>query len=156
MQDRNEKLGLSAETRAVLDAIDIPYAATTGHEETRRRILDDRLMNMVAYLRGIADRDDARDLTPDLGMPRERLDENPAAGYVTHDQAAARTAAGASWTDAIRLDYRGPDAEPGIPQPTGPDEDGCTAEFIDESWTFDKCGCIDCRTRIAEDTEVTL
>jgi hypothetical protein len=155
MQDRTEKLGLSAETRAVLDvvldALDIPHAATVGHAETRARILDDRLMNTVVYLRSIANRDDAKSLTTDLGLLLERLDENPAAGYVTHDQAHTRIIVGASWSDAISLDYQGPNAEPGVSQPTGPDEDECGTEFIDGSWTFDKCGCIECRTRIADD-----
>ncbi|MGI5325509.1 hypothetical protein [Actinomadura nitritigenes] len=112
MSERTETGGLSAETRAVivavLDAVDIPYAATVAHEETRAKILADRVMHLVVHLRSVADRGHADALARDLEYLRERLDENPAAGYVTSEQARARCDAGAGWMDAVRLDYDSP------------------------------------------------
>ncbi|MFG2021087.1 hypothetical protein [Actinomadura geliboluensis] len=104
--------GLSAETRAiigvVLEALDIPYAATAAHEETRTKILADRVMRVTVAFQLIAERDDADHLADSLKWLRESLDENPAAGYVTPEQARARCDAGAGWMDAVRLDYDGP------------------------------------------------
>lgn len=188
--------GLAAETRellaAVLEAIDVPYAATTGGEETRARIMGERVMQLKVSLRPLAEASDRGDrymdevFTDGLAYLREQLAEMPAAGFVTHDQAQRRRAAGASWEDAVSLDYRPPagadqDEEPlagdqddedecGVPDraplivaaPTEPpttrtlqdDEDpdgGCVAEFIDGSWTYAECGCVECRTHLAED-----
>ncbi|MFG2016510.1 hypothetical protein [Actinomadura geliboluensis] len=118
--------GLSAETRAVvavvLEALDIPYAATVAHAETRTRILGERVLHLVVILRGMLQRDRAGDVSGDLEYLREKLAENPAAGYVTDEQARARCDAGAGWMDAVRLDYDGTDDDEGdVP---APDADG--------------------------------
>lgn len=104
--------GLSAETRAVigvvLEALDIPYAATVAHEKTRTRILADRVMSTVVVLRGMVTRERPADLPGDLEYLREQLAAYPAEGYVTDEQARARCDAGATWPEAVALDYAGP------------------------------------------------
>jgi hypothetical protein len=101
--------GLSAETRDVIEtvhaAIAIPYAATTAHERTRAEILGHRLLATTVALQSILDRDNTDELPGILQHLRDRLAEHPATGYVTWEQATARTEAGASWADAVRLDY---------------------------------------------------
>lgn len=114
---------LNPETRAVIDtvleAIDIPYAATVGHEETRARILGERIMQLKVSLRLIAEADDRRDrfmdekFTDGLAYLRKCLAEHPPTGYVTAQQARDRTAAGASWPEAVSLNYQGPTAQGG-------------------------------------------
>lgn len=103
---------LSGETRdllaVVLEAIDIPYAATAGHEETRARILDGRIMQLKVSLQRIAEAADRGDryvdetLTEGLAYLREQLAAHPAEGYVTDRQARERCEAGATWTEAVR------------------------------------------------------
>ncbi|TDB83571.1 hypothetical protein E1264_27950 [Actinomadura sp. KC216] len=104
---------LNEETRAVIDAVlealAIPHAATVGHEETRAKILDERLSLTVVVLENVAMR--GFDLAWSLECLRERLAEHPPTGYVTHDQAKERTAAGASWVEAVRRDGDG-DGDP--------------------------------------------
>lgn len=101
--------GLSAETRDVIEtvhaAIALPYAATTGHERTRAEILGHRLLATKVALESLLDRDSAAELPGILQHLRDTLAEHPATGYVTYDQAVARMAAGATWAEAIRLDY---------------------------------------------------
>lgn len=101
--------GLSAETRAVIEAIHeavaIPYAATVAHERTRAEILSNRLMHTVVCLESLLRRDNSDELAGTLGYLREMLAKHPATGYVTTDQAHARLDSGASWMDAVRLDY---------------------------------------------------
>lgn len=114
---------LSAETRAVIDAvleaIDIPYAASIGHEETRARIMGERIMQLKVSLRMLAEASDRGDrfigetLTEGLAYLREQLAEHPAEGYVTAEQAHERCEAGATWTDAVRLDYATPAGKAG-------------------------------------------
>jgi hypothetical protein len=89
---------------AVLEAIDIPYAATTGHEVTREAILRHRLMHTMVCLRGILDRADApypADLEASLAYLREKNAEHPATGYVTYEQAQARLKDGMDWMMAV-------------------------------------------------------
>jgi hypothetical protein len=103
---------LSGETRALLDvvleAIDIPYAATAGHEETRTRIMGERIMQLKVSLQRIAEAADRGDryadehLADGLAYLRERLAEIPPTGYVTDKQARERCEAGATWTEAVR------------------------------------------------------
>lgn len=106
--------GLQAETRAVLEAIHeaiaIPYAATTAHERTRAEILNERLMHTVVCLESLLRRDNAAELPGTLEYLREMLAKHPANGYVTTDQARRRCEAGASWMDAVRLDYQDEEA----------------------------------------------
>ena len=76
---------------AVREAIDIPYAATVGDDETRTAILLRRVMQLSVFLGSIM-RDQPQ---PDWLMPhsiaylRERLAEHPAEGYRTWDEAVA-------------------------------------------------------------------
>jgi hypothetical protein len=104
--------GLQAETlsviETVLEALAIPHAATTGHDETRARILDERLRVTVTTLQGVIAQ--GGDLAWSLDFLREQLAEHPPTGYVTAQQATERLAAGATWTEAVRLDQ---DAEAG-------------------------------------------
>jgi hypothetical protein len=106
--------GLQAETRAVIEAIHeaiaIPYAAATAHERTRAQILNERLMHTVVCLESLLRRDNAAELPRTLEYLREMLAKHPATGYVTWEQATARTEAGASWTDAVSLDYQDEEA----------------------------------------------
>lgn len=108
---------LNPETRAlvdaVLEALAIPYAATVGHEEARAKILNERLRHTLVMLQNLAARD--VDLAWSLEYLRERLAEYPPTGYVTHDQAAERLAAGASWMEAVRLDDSGDGSGDGDP-----------------------------------------
>lgn len=115
--------GLTAETRevigVVLDALDIPYAATTGHDQVRARIMGERILQLVVSLRSLAEAADRGDRYMDerfaegLAYLRKCLAEHPAEGYVTGEQVRERTAAGADWMDAVRLDYQEPAAEAG-------------------------------------------
>lgn len=102
---------LNPETRAVVDAViealDIPYAATVGHDETRTAILLDRVRHLLVCMRALADGDSP--LSPlsakwHLEYLRERLAGHPPVGYVTLSQAQERLAQGATWTDAVTLD----------------------------------------------------
>lgn len=85
---------------AVRDALDIPHAATTGHDETRTEILTRRISHTVIALGNVLD-------GAPLGIPwdtaylRDRLAEHPAVGYVTTEQARAALDAGTPWADAV-------------------------------------------------------
>lgn len=74
---------------AVREALDIPHAATVGDDETRAKILDERLGHTVAMLVGILDRDPVRDIPWSVGYLREQLAKHPAEGYRTWDEAVA-------------------------------------------------------------------
>lgn len=92
---------------AVLDGIAIPYAANVAHAETRTRILHDRVMHVVVMLEtllgsGCPDVDEA------VAYLEEKLDEHPPVGYVTQKQALRRIKAGATWAEAVSLEYRDP------------------------------------------------
>jgi hypothetical protein len=80
----------------ILEALDIPHAATHGDDEIRDKILDRRLMQTVTTLRAILDDGPDRpdvDVAWNLGYLREKLAEHPATGYRTWDEATAETAA---------------------------------------------------------------
>ena len=106
---------LSNETRAVigvvLDALDIPHAASAAHDEIRSRILHERVMHLVVILHNILRWNRVADLPADLAHLRSVLDEQPATGYVTDKQARARRAAGETWSESVALDYRGSHVE---------------------------------------------
>ncbi|MGI5232834.1 hypothetical protein [Actinoallomurus sp. CA-142502] len=70
----------------VLDALDIPYAATAGDDEIRAKILDQRLMQLVVSLRALRD-DPSRGAAWTLTYLREKLAEYPATGYRTWGEA---------------------------------------------------------------------
>ncbi len=69
--------------RAVREALDIPHAATVGDDETRAKILAERLGHTVAMLAGILDRDPIADVAWSTAYLRARLAEHPATGYTT-------------------------------------------------------------------------
>lgn len=60
-----------------------PHAATVGDDETRAKILDERLGRTVAILGGILGRDTIPDIPWSVAYLRARLAEHPAAGYKT-------------------------------------------------------------------------
>lgn len=73
----------------VREALDIPYAATVGDDETRAKILDQRLGYAVAMLQGILDRDPIADIPWSVAYLREKLAEHPATGYKTWQERLA-------------------------------------------------------------------
>lgn len=73
----------------VRQALDIPYAATVGDDETRAKILDQRLGYTVAMLQGILDRDPIADIPWSVAYLREKLAEHPATGYKTWQERLA-------------------------------------------------------------------
>lgn len=94
---------LSAETRAVialvLEALDIPSAATVGDDETRQKILDRRLLSTVVTLRSLVA--EAPNLDWALDWLRMDLARSPAAGYVTSEQARKAVECGATYSQAV-------------------------------------------------------
>lgn len=96
---------MNAETRAIVDAViealEIPYAATVRGDETRKEILEKRVRDVLVLMHGLAGPD------PDpewrLAYLRERLAEHAAIGYVTTDQAHERVRQGASWPEAVAM-----------------------------------------------------
>jgi hypothetical protein len=74
---------------AIREAIDIPYAATVGDDETRAKILDQRLGHAVAMLQGILSDDPIADVSWSVAYLRERLAEHPATGYRTWGERVA-------------------------------------------------------------------
>jgi hypothetical protein len=75
----------------VLEALDVPYAATVGGDEIRAEIMSRRTMHAVILLRGLLGRDTGRQplLYPQNSIDwcREQLAKHPAEGYRTWDQA---------------------------------------------------------------------
>lgn len=116
----------------VLEALDIPDAATVGHEETRKKILNRRLMYTVVVLRSLVeDREyPLLSLDRELAYLREKLAEHPPVGYVTHEQARERLAQGMDWQQAVALDSASfppttaPDPKPETPLAAGPESGG--------------------------------
>lgn len=90
---------------AVLEALDIPYAATVGQSETRQKILDERLIYLKVTLKAILR--DGGQLDEHLPYLSEKLAEHPPIGYVTDVQARERLAQGATWMEAVTV----PEAE---------------------------------------------
>jgi hypothetical protein len=81
----------AAELRTLLDAvreaIGIPHAATVGDDETRARILADRVMHAQIALDNVLDRGDEPGWSADY--LRARLAEHPVTGYRHWDTARA-------------------------------------------------------------------
>ena len=75
--------------RAILEAIDIPHGATMGDQETRDKILLDRVGHVVVMLRSLLDDDTRHDWAWSAAYLRERLAEHPAEGFKTWDDRAA-------------------------------------------------------------------
>lgn len=86
----------------VLEALDIPYAATMGGEEVRHKVLADRALRTVVTLRAVVEglpryltiRDEAESL-------RALLPVYPAVGYVTAVTARARREAGQDYMQSV-------------------------------------------------------
>lgn len=69
---------------AVLEALDIPHAATVGEDETRTRVLLERAGHTVVMLQSILrDEHPAPDAAWAVSYLRDRLAEHPAEGYKT-------------------------------------------------------------------------
>ncbi|MEU7743344.1 hypothetical protein [Nonomuraea sp. NPDC049158] len=85
--------------RAVLEALDVPHAATIGGEETRCRVLGRRTVHAVIALRALAEPNARMDW--EIADLRERLAEHPPTGYVTQEQAQAALAEGKTWAEAV-------------------------------------------------------
>ena len=65
--------------RAVLEALDVPHAATVGDDETRAKILLERVGHAVVMLNSILhDEHPAPDAAWSVGYLRDRLAEHPA------------------------------------------------------------------------------
>lgn len=101
---------MNGETRAVveavLEALDIPSAATIGFERTRNEILLDRVMHTVITLQFMLwDADDPPfsrlDPMRQLVYLRERLAEHPPVGYITWQQALERRKQGADYMESV-------------------------------------------------------
>ena len=76
--------------RVVLEAIDIPNAATMGGQETRDRILVERVGHVAVMLRGLLAGDSWHDWAWSTAYLRERLAEHPHAGqYKTWEERVA-------------------------------------------------------------------
>jgi hypothetical protein len=87
---------------AVLEALDLPYPATVGHEKAHDEVLNERAMHAKIALRAVLD-DRAAGIAWTTEYLRERLAEHPPTGYVTSDQARAAVAAGKTWSEAVAL-----------------------------------------------------
>jgi hypothetical protein len=80
---------------AVREGLDLPYAATVGDEEIRAKIMEQRVMHAVIFLRGILDpgRSAYRRAEDDIAYLRARLAEHPATGYKTWAESVAELGA---------------------------------------------------------------
>lgn len=87
----------------VQEALNIPHAATVGHEETRNKIFMTRTMHVAAALNSLLDPSRDPDLVWEIGFLRDQLAKHPATGYVTNEQANAALAEGKSWSEAVAL-----------------------------------------------------
>ena len=93
---------------SVLDAVTVPHAATVAGDETRTRILNARVTLVKMTLETLMGSacPDVSDAMKDM---EERLAEHPVIGFVSQKQAKRRLDAGATWSEAVSLDYRGPE-----------------------------------------------
>ncbi|MFM9643581.1 hypothetical protein [Streptomyces turgidiscabies] len=89
---------------AVLEAIDLPHAASVGGTEAHDLLLVRRVSHARIALRSVLD-DNGVGMGPawDAAYLRERLAEHPVAGYVTANQADAALAEGKTWAEAVTL-----------------------------------------------------
>ncbi|WP_406321902.1 hypothetical protein [Streptomyces sp. NBC_01637] len=80
MQNPTQPDGVRALLDVVLEAIDLPYPATVGDEETYRKILDQRLgLALVVARAALAEAPDSIGWNADY--LRRKLSEHPATGY---------------------------------------------------------------------------
>ncbi|WP_416978680.1 hypothetical protein [Streptomyces sp. T028] len=87
---------------AVLEALDIPYAATVDAEDAYRRTLEERAMHAKIALCSVLE-GHPLDTEWTTAYLRERLAEHPPTGYVTVDQARAALAEGKTWAQAVQM-----------------------------------------------------
>jgi ribosomal protein S17E len=90
---------------AVIEALDLPYAAAASGGQVRQAIVKRRAMHLLIALQNLVDDKTPSDVEWELEYLRRKLAEHPAAGYVTQAQAHERLAAGADWMQAVSLDY---------------------------------------------------
>lgn len=81
--------GLLDALHAVLEAVDIPHAATVGEQRTRDTILVERVGHVAVMLRGLLADDSWHDWAWSTAYLRERLADHPATGYKTWETRAA-------------------------------------------------------------------
>lgn len=86
----------------VLYALDIPHAATVGHDETRQKILNERVRSVVVFLEQVLSNGD-REVAWSISWLRDRLAATRPVGYVTSEQAREAVSRGASWVEAVTL-----------------------------------------------------
>ena len=83
----SEPFGVHA-LRAVLEALDIPHPATVGDGEVHDKIVAERTMHAVLFLRNLLDEPTIRP-ERELDYFRGKLAEHPATGYRIWDDAVA-------------------------------------------------------------------
>lgn len=88
--------------KAAKDALDLPYAATAGGDEIRAGLIESRVMLVNSFLKAVLEDAPTLDLDFEIRFLAERIAKQPGE-YVTHDQARAAMAQGATWIDAVTL-----------------------------------------------------
>lgn len=89
----------------VLEALDIPHAATAGEEAKRRHVLVDRVVIAAVFLARYLNPSDSCPDEIRLSVFREMLTDRPATGYVTDTEARERRVRGESYAESVT--YRG-------------------------------------------------
>jgi hypothetical protein len=111
----------------VLEALDIPYAATMGGEEVRSKLIADRSMMTVITLRAVVEGlPRYTTIAEQAAYLREHLGAHPVRGYVTWDTAVARREAGQDYMQSVK--------------PQTPEEKG-EAPLPDAKSEVQACGC---------------
>ena len=87
--DQNATCDYRDALTAVLEAVDIPHAATVGDQKTRDQILVERAGHTVVMLRSILCDEHPPDIPWSVAYLRARLAEHPAVGYKTWEQRMA-------------------------------------------------------------------
>lgn len=87
---------------AVVEALDIPSAATLGGDEVRSAMLADRAMTTVVTLRAVvAGLPRWATIANETAHLREHLGARPVRGYVTWETAQARREAGQDYMQSV-------------------------------------------------------
>lgn len=105
---------------AVVEALDLPYAATVGGDEVRSKVVADRLMSVMVVMKAVvAGLPRYTTIAAQVEHLRERVAEHPARGYVTWDTAIARREAGQDYMQSVTAQTPEEAAQEG---PTLPDD----------------------------------
>lgn len=88
---------------AIVEALDLPFPATIGHQPAHDKILNERVMHAKIALRSVLDDKSFMDIGWTTAYLRERLAEHPPTGYVTTEQARTALAEGKNWSEAVTL-----------------------------------------------------